>query len=148
MIGKGQYFHPGRADPPKRFGYVGNVVFQIKKLLYAPSKQIQQKVFYLSDYEAYTIKDCANVISLKLRNRKVTTIPEPIVRLLAWGGDFMKLCGIREPTSSSFRLRNMRADTTGISLEPIKQVTGPLPYTMEQGVEETILWFKKHGLIK
>ena len=42
----------------------------------------------------------------------------------------------------------MRADTTWIPLEPIKQVTGPLPYFMEHGVEETILWFKKYGLIK
>lgn len=148
MIGRGLYFHPGRANPPKSFGYVGNVVFQIEKLLDAPSEQIHQKLFYVSDYEVYTIKDWADLISMKLRNKKVRSIPEPIVHLLAWAGDLMKLCGIKEPPFSSFRLNNMRGDTTGIPLEPIKQVTGPLPYSMEQGVEETILWFKKHGLIK
>ena len=58
-----------------------------------------------------------------------------MVRLLAWGGDLMKLCGHHEPPLSSFRLRNMRADTTGVPLEPTERITGSLPYSLEQGVD-------------
>jgi len=148
MIARGRYFHPGHADPPKSFGYVGNVVFQINKLFDAPSEQIHRKIFYLTDYDVFTIKEWADMISLKLRNRKTRAIPEWMVRLLAWAGDLMKLCGIREPPFSSFRLQNMRADTTGIPTESIRQITGPLPYSLEQGVKETISWLQKHNLIR
>jgi len=72
-------------------------------------------------------------------------MPEPLVRLLAWAGDAMKLCGVKEPPLSSFRLRNMRADTTRIPIEPTERLTGPLPFSMEQGVEGTIAWLKTHN---
>ena len=147
MIAKGYYFHPGSDNTPKSFGYVGNTVFQMKKLLDANSEQINRKVFYLSDYEIFRIKDWADMISVKLKNKRTKTIPKPFVRLLAWSGDLLKLCGIKNPLFSSSRLRNMRADTTDIPLEPIKQTTGPLPYSMEQGVEETIAWLQKYNLI-
>ncbi len=148
IIAAGRYFHPGCVNPPKSFGYVGNTIFQIEKLLDAPAERIHQKVFYLTDYNVFTIKEWADIISLKLRNKRIRTIPEPIVRFLAWAGDLLKLFGVQEPPFSSFRLRNMRADTTGVPLEPIRRITGPLPYSMEQGVEETIAWFKKYDLIK
>ena len=144
MIKKGYYFHPGGIHAPKSFGYVGNTVFQIEKLLDADEKQINRKVFYLSDYEVFTIKDWADTISMKWNNKKVKTIPAPVARLLAWGGDMLRLCGVNEPPFSSFRLRNMRADTTGIPLEPTRQIANPLPWSMEQGVEATIAWIDKH----
>ncbi len=148
MIARGHYFHPGLASPLKSFGYVGNVIFQINKLFDAPPEQIHRKIFYLTDYDVFTIKEWADMISLKLRNRKARTIPEWMVRLLALAGDLMKFCGIREPPFSSFRLKNMRADTTGIPFESMRKITGPLPYSLEQGVEETISWFQKHNLIR
>lgn len=147
MVASGWYFHPGNINSQRSYGYVRNGVFQIIKLLEAPREQIHGKVFYMTDYDVFSIKDWANVISLKTRNKKVPVIPEPFVILLSWCGDLMKLCGIKEPPFSTFRLRNMRADTTGVPMEPIKQITGPLPYSMEQGVEETIEWFKNQGLI-
>jgi len=148
MIAQGRYFHPGNTNAPKSFGYVGNTVFQIEKLLKASRELILKKVFYLSDYGIFTIKDWADVISAKLKKGKVKTIPEPLVQVLARVGDILKFCGIKEPPFSSFRLKNMLADTSNISLENLKKITGPLPYTIEQGVEETIAWFKENNLFK
>ena len=148
MIARGWYFHPGRENPPKSFGYVGNTVYQRMKLLDASSELIHKQIFYLSDYEVFTIKDWASMISKKLKGRQVRTIPEPIVRILAWSGDLLKLFGIKEPPFSSFRLKNMRADTSHIPLENLKSITGPLPYTIEQGVDETIVWLKKYHYIE
>lgn len=142
MVIKGRYFHPGIVDPPRSYGYVGNTVFQINKILDAMPEQIHKKVFYLSDYQIFTIRKWADSISLKLRNKKIKTIPEPLVRCMAWTGDLMKICGCKEPPFSSFRLRNMRADSTGIDIKPTELLTGPLPYSMEQGVEQTIAWLK------
>jgi nucleoside-diphosphate-sugar epimerase len=145
MIARGRYFHPGHADPPKSFGYVGNGMFQIEKLFDAPTEQIHRKIFYLTDYDTFTIREWADMISMKLRNKKIRAIPEWMVSILAVVGDLMKFCGIKEPLFSSFRLQNMRANTAKIPTEAIRQITGPLPYSMEQGVEETIAWFKKYG---
>ncbi len=49
MVQRGRYFHPGRVDPPRSFGYVGNIVFQIESLLAVPRAKVHRKVFYLSD---------------------------------------------------------------------------------------------------
>jgi len=147
MIASGLYLQPGGINSAKTFGYVENLIFQAEKLLLAPSSQIHRKVFYLSDYEMFSIKDWADMISLKLRNKPVRTIPRPVAQLLAWGGDLLKICGMKEPPFSSFRLRNMQADTANVPLEPIKQITGPLPYSLEQGVDRTIAWLREHNLI-
>ncbi len=147
MIGKGHYFHPGNINPPKSFGYVGNSVFQLLKLLDAPKDQIHKRVFYLSDYEVFTIKDWANQISIRLRNKEVKMIPEPLVYLLAWCGDVLKSFGMKEPPLSTFRLRNMRADTSGVPLDSMKSITDTLPYSVEEGVDETIAWLKQVKLL-
>ncbi|MFC1480569.1 NAD-dependent epimerase/dehydratase family protein [Candidatus Omnitrophota bacterium] len=147
MIAKGRYFHPGLINSPKTFGYVGNVVFQINKILDAPRETMHRKVFYVSDYNIFAIKEWANIISRKLRNRHVRTIPEPLVQIFARCGDLIKYCGVKEPIFSSFRLRNMRADTTGIPIKNTEKITGPLPYSLEQGIDETISWFQEYGYI-
>jgi len=147
MIAEGRYFHPGSIDTPKSFGYVGNTVFQIDKLLNAPNYQINRKIFYIADYDVMKIRDWANMISSKLNKRKLRTLPGPVIYFLAWMGDLLKFFGMKAPPLTSFRLNNIRADTSGIPLEPIKSITGPLPYTLEQGVEETIAWLRTQKLI-
>ncbi len=138
----GLYFHPGKMDPPKSFGYVGNIVYQIEKLLMAPTEAFHGRTFYLSDYEQYTIKTWADMISKKTRGKNVCTIPECVVKIAARAGDLLKKLGYRNPPMTSFRLKNMRMDTTGIPLESIRHIAGPLPYSIEQGVEDTIEWLK------
>jgi GlcNAc-P-P-Und epimerase len=144
MVGRGLYFHPGRIDPPRSFGYVGNVVHQVETILGATPEQIHRRVFYLSDYEEITIRQWADTISRALRDRPVRTIPEPLVRALAWSGDVLRSCGICDPPLTSFRLRNMRADTTGVPIGSTQELAARLPYSMKQGVQETIAWFSKH----
>ncbi len=146
-IAKGRYFHPANVDTPKSFGYVGNVVFQIEKLLKAPADQIHGKTFYWSDYDSFTIRQWADAISEKTRGKKVKSVPGPVISLAAKAGDLMKKFGFKNPPITSFRLSNMRADTTDIPLEPMKKISGLVPYTMEDGVELTVNWLKNQKLI-
>jgi GlcNAc-P-P-Und epimerase len=147
-IHRGYYFHLGRINPPRSFGYVGNVVFQIEKIMSSPPEMIHRKTFYLSDYDAFTTMEWANAISARLRGRPARTVPEFMMHCAALAGDTLKKLGWKNPPMTTFRLNNMRIDTTGIPLESIKHITGPrLPYTMEQGVEETIAWMKERNLI-
>jgi nucleoside-diphosphate-sugar epimerase len=148
MVAKGRYFHPGNIDPPRYFGYVGNVVFQIIKLLSAPADKIQGKVFYLADYETYHIKEWADLISRKSNGHGVKNVPMSLIWFAAKMGDLLKVIGLKNPPITSFRLKNMQTDTTHIPLDAIKHLTGPLPFTIDNGVEETIAWMRKQNLIK
>jgi nucleoside-diphosphate-sugar epimerase len=142
MVGRGLYFHPGGIDAPRSFGYVGNVIFQLEKMFAAPRTEIHQRVFYVSDYDPFLIRQWANAISLRMRGTPVRTIPAWLIRMAAWAGDALKFLGVKDPPISSFRLRNMRADTTGVPLDATRELTGPLPYSMEDGVEQTVRWLR------
>lgn len=146
-ISKGLYFHPGNIDPPKNFGYVGNIIYQLNKLIDAPKEKIHKKVFYLVDYEEYSIKTWANTISMQIKNKEVMTIPEGVIKLVAKAGDLLKKLGYENPPLTSFRLKNIRTDTSGTPCGPNIAITGPLPYTMKKGVEQTIGWLREKQYI-
>ena len=146
-VAKGWYFHPGKVDPPKLFGFVKNVAFQIDTLLFAAEKEVHGKVFYLADYYPMAIRRWAETIAHTLGGRKIRTIPGPIMRIAAWTGDLLHAAGLRRFPMSSFRLRNVWTDTTGVPLEPIERVTGNLPYSMKDGVETTVDWLVAQQLV-
>ena len=146
-VNKGYYFHPGKFSPLRSYGYVGNSVFQLEKVMQSSSEMIHRKTFYLTDYDEFTIRQWANMISNKLRGRSAFTVPESVIQLAAFAGDFLKKLGWKNPPMTSYRLHNMRQDTSGVPLAAIKQITGPIPYSMKQGVEETIAWMKQQCLI-
>jgi nucleoside-diphosphate-sugar epimerase len=142
-VAKGWYFHPGRIDPPKLFGFVRNVAFQIDKLLFSVSdEEFDGRVYYLADDYPMAIRDWANTIAQTLGRRKISTIPGPIIRVVAWVGDLLHALGYRKFPMTSFRLHNMWTDTTGVPIKPIREITGELPYSMKDGVEATVDWLK------
>ena len=147
-IARGRYFHPGTADPPKRLAFVGNLCHQLLALLRAPEDKVHSRIFYLADYEATTLSTWANLIADRLGVPPARRMPETIVRLGAHAGDLLKSVGYRYPPLSSFRLTNMRADISEVPVDPIRQVAGPLPYSLEQGVDITVDWLRQSGLVK
>jgi nucleoside-diphosphate-sugar epimerase len=147
-IARGRYFHPGPQDAPKLLGYVGNVTFQIIRILDAPAQRVSGRTFYLADYEPTTIGSWANLIARRFGVPEPRTLPEPLVRVAAWTGDLLGWAGYRNPPLTSARLSNMRRDTTSIPIAPTKEVTGSLPYKLQEGVEATARWMCNVGLIK
>jgi nucleoside-diphosphate-sugar epimerase len=147
LISRGLYFHPDNFDAPKSFGYVENTVFQIGKILEASFDLFHRQTFYLADYEPFTVRQWADLISLRTRGRPVRTIPTAVARGLGLLGDLAKQLGVKEPPLTSFRLRNMRANTAGVPLDKTISVTGPLPYTLETGVDRTVNWMRLNGFI-
>ena len=89
----------------------------------------------------------ANAIAAKLGRRRIHTLPEPLVKLGARVGDGLGKLGVRAPLTS-FRLANMRADTSGGPLENVRALADPLPFTLAQGVEATITWMRQQGMIQ
>jgi len=134
-------------DPPRSFGYVGNLVHQVDRLLDAPAARIQGRVFYLTDYEQYRISQWAAVIAQQLGRPQPRTLPEGIVQLIARTGDVLKVLGWKNVPMTSFRLRNMRMDTSNIPINDLESITGPGPHSLESGVQETINWLGSQRLL-
>ena len=117
-----------------------NSVFQIDKLLFSETKNAS--VFYIGDDPPLNISKWADDISLKMHGKKARELPFFIFKLAAIAGDLLKLLGITSFPMSSFRLKNMQTDNI-IPLENLYQITGPLPYSVNDGIDITISWMNQ-----
>jgi nucleoside-diphosphate-sugar epimerase len=145
IIKKGLYIHPAVVDQPKYFGYVENSCFQIYTLLVDCPDDVLKGKFYLADYETYDIKSWADLISAAFGKSSVPVLPKPFVYMAALAGDFIKFFGYQSPPFSSFRLKNMMADTTKVPLTAIKEFVPKLPFNINDGVKRTVTWINENG---
>lgn len=134
-----RYFHIGRKGCTKTYGYVGNAVYQIEQILFNETRDENQKIFYIGDNPPTNIEDWANEIADEL-GYKVKRMPCFFLRLMALGGDLLKLVGILFPMTS-FRLKNMTTDNI-IDLSATDEIAPKPPYPRVKGVQETLKWLK------
>ncbi|MBU1858305.1 MAG: NAD(P)-dependent oxidoreductase [Verrucomicrobia bacterium] len=139
MIRRGRYFHVGPRPLYKSYGYVGNVICQYLRILEAPTAQIHRKVFYLADYAPLSLRAWANAFQREFKAPPIPTCPESIARLAARLGDVINICGFKSFPFNSFRLNNVLTEYT-FDLGATEAVCGPLPFTVDQGVQETVKW--------
>ncbi len=140
-IEKNRYIHPKNTKIYKLFGYVKNAVYIIDKLI--DNDSLNGKTVYLSDFEALEVNNWANLISNKFHNRNVNQVHLLILKTLANIGDLLKLIGYKNPPLTNFRLDNLLTEML-YDIEIVKNVVGKLPYTLKEGVDETILWMTKN----
>lgn len=145
-IAKGQYFHPGKDRTRRSFGYVGNTVHELDRLMFSNDGRIQGRTFTVSDYEPLIIRDWADCIQAILGAPPIRTAPLAVLRLLARAGDAARNVGFRNPPLSTFRLNNLLTNAT-YDIEPLKEVVGPLPFSAEEGVKQTVSWMRQHGYL-
>ena len=143
---RGRYFHPGAQPVYKSFGFVRNTVHQISRLLVAPAEHVHQKTFYLADYPPVEVRAFANAIRAEIGEAPVGTLDPRWLGLFARVGDLAKHCGWAEPPLTSFRLSNLVTDMV-YDLNPLEQIVGTLPYTMQEGVASTVEWLRNQRLV-
>ena len=141
MIQQGRYFHVGRRPLYKSYSYIGNIVHQYQKFLEAPVELIRRKTFYLADYQPISLRDWAAAFQRELGARPIPTVPMRMAAILARAGDVLNALGVKAFPFNSFRLNNILTEYV-YDLSATEQVSGPLPYTMEQGVKETAAWIR------
>ncbi len=142
MIRKGTYFHVGRGPTFKSYGYVGNTVYQLRRLLGAPVEQIQARVFYLADYEPMALEDWANAFQRALGAPPIRTIPLSLARAASIAGDVINRLGMPRFPFNSFRLGNVLTPYQ-VDMTATANVCGPLPFTMDDGVRATTEWLRE-----
>lgn len=138
----GRYFHPGRLRVVKSFGYVGNSVFQMRRIMAASSEAVHGRTYYIGDYTPIDVKEFADAISHAFGSSPVRSLPLPLLKLAAQAGDLLQKVGYKEPPLTTFRLNNlctnMLHDFWGLDA-----ITGPLPFSMEDGVTQTVAWMNR-----
>ena len=140
-IKKGFYMQPKNKQIYKSFGYVENSVFQIIKLMIAPSKSVEKKTFYLCDYEDIELRSFSNKISFYLNVRKPLQVPLVILKITAKFGDLLKILYIKFPLTS-FRLNNLLT-TMRHNNDNLRKITGNLPYSLNKGIYKTVKWLQQ-----
>ena len=142
-IAKGVYVHPGQRNPHKSYGYVGNTVYQIEKILEAPVEKINGRTLYLCDYPPLRLKDWAIQIQKALDTRPIRTAPLPLLRIAAAIGDTTKTFGWRHPPLTKFRLNNIITEMVHDTSE-LESIVGTLPFSTEEGTAITVEWLRKY----
>lgn len=130
------YVHIGNRSGTCTYGYVGNTVEQYYALMKS-DKTSNNEIYYLGDYEPYSIEKWANEIADE-KGIVIPKIPFFICYCGALFGDFLKIMHISFPLTR-FRLNNMTTNYT-MNTENLKAIMPSLPYSRKQGVEETVLW--------
>lgn len=147
MIDRGLYVHPGKNPIVKPLSFVGNTVYMMSRLLFSEAESSHGETFYLADYPEHSIQEWGDLIQRSLGRRRIPVMPIPILRTIAGVGDLCKKIGWQDPPLTNFRLNNM---LTGAHypIEKIQQLAGSLPYSMEEGVRQTIRWMYEQRQIR
>jgi nucleoside-diphosphate-sugar epimerase len=143
LVANNRYLHPGHHDPRKSYGYVGNTVYQIERILEAPLRQVGGKTLWLSDYPPLRLRDWANKIQGAVCSRPIRTAPMPLLRLAAVAGDAAKKLGWQNPPLTNFRLNNMITEMV-YDTNSLESIVGPLPFSTEEGVALTVDWLREY----
>ena len=141
-INRGLYFNVTNKKCFKSFSYIGNLIFQMEKLLLADSHLVNKKTFYLSDYKPLELQNWTKNISINLNNKKVYSIPIQLSLLIGWAFKiliFLKL--IKKAPISIYNIKNI--STSYVNNNDLLKITGPLPYNLNDAIIETTNWFKK-----
>lgn len=143
-LARGTYVHPSQEKIRKHYGYVGNTVFQLDRLLTAPAERVRAKTFYLADPEPIDVLLFAQAIRRSLGLPPPRSAPVALMHVLARLGDAAKATGVLEPPLTSIRLNNLRTEML-FDLDEMSGIVGPLPFTPQQGIEHTIAYLRDQG---
>jgi len=148
VVDRGLFVQPGAKKIVKPLSFVGNTVHMMQHLLLYPNGQVDGQTYYLGDYPEHSIQEWADQIRQMLgRIGKTPVSPVSILWGLASIGDLLKRMGWQDPPLTTFRLKNM---LTGAHypIEKTQKIVGELPFSMKDGVRQTLEWMRKEKLIK
>jgi nucleoside-diphosphate-sugar epimerase len=145
-VAKGLYVHPRGERIAKSFGFVGNTVHEVNRLLEAGEELVHGRVFYLADYPPVDVLHMAKLIRNAFSAPKVREVDYRLLRALALAGDVLKRFGWSNPPLTSFRLTNLMTPMVH-DLRALQAIVGDLPFGVEEGVALTAAWLRDQGQV-
>ncbi|MEP6820921.1 MAG: NAD(P)-dependent oxidoreductase [Chthoniobacterales bacterium] len=142
VLQRGLYVHPGRQPVIRSYGYVKNVVDQMRRIFEAPADRVEGQTLYLGDRPA-NLLDWVNGFSRALVGREVRIVPRPFMRTLAALGDIPTRLTGRAFLINSSRYRSMISDYD-TPMEATFALLGENPHSLEAGIDETVEWLRSY----
>jgi len=143
-VRRGLYTHPRGRRIEKSYGYVGNVVHQIRQFLTVDAERIDKRTFYVSDDRNMDVLEFAQAIQEAFGAPVVRQVPMALLQALALAGHLLKRMGVSNPPLTSFRLGNLLTPMA-YDMSATCEVAGPAPYTLKEGVRITVDWILQQG---
>lgn len=141
VIANGRYLHPKNQNVVRSYGYIGNVCWQIKRILEVEQNLVNKQVIYVGDYPI-DILDWVNEFSKQQIGKNVRQVDKRLLKLIALFGDALENFNIKFPLTSS-RLKSMTTSNE-TPMQKTYDILGFPPYDLKMGVSLTIDWLKKY----
>ncbi|MFZ4682063.1 MAG: NAD-dependent epimerase/dehydratase family protein [Terrimicrobiaceae bacterium] len=143
IAAKGLYFHPGGAPVMRCYAYVGNIIWQMLRVLELPTEEVNRQTFYVGD-EVADIYHWASGFSKALCGRSAPKVPRPLLRGIALAGDVITALRGKQFYLTSPRYRSMTGDYP-TPMERTFRVLGKGPFSLDDGIRDTVSWLRKYG---
>lgn len=142
VMRKGLYFRALGIEPIKSCGYVGNVTYQIMRILELPQEFVHGRTIYLGDRPDKRL-EWFNEVSRRLRGHDVYRVPLWMLRFAGFLGDIVSSVKGEEFLITTTLVKNMTIDYV-TPMEPTFELLGENPFSMQEGVEQTIAWLEAY----
>ncbi len=137
------YFHPRNYLIKKSFGYIGNTVYELEKLINHFPVEFNRRTLYLCDYQPIDVYNWAKQIAELQGVRPPLEVTLEFLKFIAKIGDGLKKMGYKEPPLTSFRLNNIVTDMI-YDTKDLESFCGPLPFSEREGIITTLEWLNKN----
>jgi len=142
VLDRGWYLHPGVESPVRSYAYVGNVVWQLLQILETKPSRVHGKTLYLGDRPIALVDWVRGFHHAITRRQEMRVIPLWLLGLMARLGDAVSRVTRRPFYINSSRLRSMTTNYP-TPMEATLELLGEPPYGLEEGIRETVDWFRR-----
>lgn len=139
LLAARRYFHPRRDDVVRSYGYVKNVVAQLNAVMTLPADRVDRQVFYVGD-ACLRQEEWVNAFSVALSGRRALRAPNALLFAVAVLGEAFKRVGLPAPLFWS-RYKNM-VTSNPVPIEHSLRIIGEGPYSLKEGIAETVAWLR------
>ena len=141
IAARGLYVHPAGKPVIRCYGYVGNLVHQMLRILELPEEKVRGQTFYLGD-PAADIYHWANGFCRVLRGRPAPKVPRPLLYAAGVVGDVISGVTGKSFYITTSRYRSMVTDYV-TPMDKTFEVLGKGPYSLQEGIDATARWLRE-----
>lgn len=147
MINQGLETYIGTSQQHITFIYVKD----LSRLIFdSLESSIKSKSYFVTDLKSYTTKEFNDIVKRVLNKKTLSIVfPKPIVKFLAFISEKLSCVFLgKVPTLNTEKFKEISSLNWLCDCEDLVKDFGYKPdYDLKRGVEESIAWYKKEGLL-
>ncbi|MEM1059844.1 MAG: NAD(P)-dependent oxidoreductase [Verrucomicrobiota bacterium] len=136
------YLHPGLPTPTRCYGYVGNIIWQINRLLERNDEEVCGQTFYVGDRPTDIIHWIEGFHRELTGREKLLVMPPWVLRSIAKAGDGISAITGKPFYLTSSRLHSMSTDYL-TPMDKTFDTLGEPPFSLEEGIRASANWYRE-----